>query len=203
MTRRSSVLAVTAALALVVVLAGAWLGFGPLGAGGPGGPGASAGASSGATSDGADAGFPGTVEGLPIHTVIEALGIRAAGSSERIAVGGWFVAFAVPCPMVPDAVLPLEDCGAGFSWLMAVPERLDTTLADGSGSIRQPLGPAFNVIADLAHDGTVQAFVVIGHFHDAAAARCPAGERRQRCEGRFVVESVAWVGPTAAPGARP
>ncbi|HXI45713.1 MAG TPA: hypothetical protein VNH13_05390 [Candidatus Acidoferrales bacterium] len=201
MTRRSNLAALTAAVLLVVALAGAWLGVGPLGAGGPGTSGL--GASPDGASSAAAGGFPPTVAGLPTHSVIDALGIRASGSNERIAVGGWFVAFAVPCPMTADAVQPLEDCGTGFSWLMALPERLDTTLADGSGSIRQPAGPAFNVVGDLAHDGIVRAVVVIGHFHDAAASRCPAGERRQRCESRFVVESVAWLGPTAPPGAGP
>jgi hypothetical protein len=195
MTRRSTLVAAIAALGMLVVLGGSWLvGLGPLGAAGPGGSGAAS--SPGAAA--AAAGFPPTVGGLATHTVIEALGVRASGSNETIAVGGWFVAFAVPCPMTPDAIQPFEDCGVNFAWVMASPERLSTLEADGSGSIRQPAGPAFNPIVDWGHDGIDQALVLVGHFHDQKAALCPAGERRQRCEDRFVVESVGWVGPRVA-----
>jgi len=36
------------------------------------------------------------------------------------------------------------------------------------------------------------AVVFVGHFDDARAAQCPAGERRVRCQDRFVVDTVAW-----------
>jgi hypothetical protein len=44
--------------------------------------------------------------------------------------------------------------------------------------------------------------VLVGHFHDASAASCPA-ELRVACERAFVVDSIGWVGDGAAPTASP
>jgi hypothetical protein len=145
-------------------------------------------------------GVPATLEGLPVDSVSEAIVIRDSGSSQRIAVAGWFEAFAVPCPMRPDAVEPYEDCAVDFTWLLAAPEQLSVMNADGSGEIHPPIGPGINPIIDRSPNAAPELLVAIGHFNDSGAWACPAGDRRARCAARFIVEEVPWSASPAPPG---
>ncbi|HYL40678.1 MAG TPA: hypothetical protein VET90_05150 [Candidatus Binatus sp.] len=171
---------------------------------GPLSPGPSRSAPLDALGPGAD-GVPASVGGLPVLSIRDALALRDADSSQRIAVFGWAVRFFVPCAQQPDAYQPLEDCVYGFTWLMAAPEELQVTNPDGSGSIRAPSGPAFNTTYGPPDPASPQAVVVIGRFHDPRSSFCPAGGRRDACGRLFVAESAAWLGPTAseAPGVAP
>ena len=121
---------------------------------------------------------PAEVDGLEVLSLTAALSKRDAGSSDRIAVFGWAVRFFVPCPQPPDAYQPLESCVYRFTWLMAAPEQLSITNADGSGSIHPPVGPAVNTTFDPPDPAVPQAVVVIGRFNDPRSAQCPAGSRR-------------------------
>jgi hypothetical protein len=153
----------------------------------------------------ADLGAPSEVDGLQVLSVDDALIRRHAGSTDRVAVFGWAVWFAVPCPQPPDAYQPLESCIYRFTWLMAAPEQLGTINPDGTGSIRSPIGAAFNTTFEPSEAGVPEAVIVIGRFHDPRSTQCPAGARRDACERLFVAEAAAWVGPTstAAPSVIP
>jgi hypothetical protein len=135
--------------------------------------------------------------GLEPMSVSEAIDVRDGGAATEIAVGGWFSAYAVPCPMLLDSHPPLENCVANFTWLMENPEELAALASDGSGSIGPPEGPAFNLIFDNA---TVPAYgavpvrmTLVGHFNDARASECPAGVRRIACSNKFVIDEFLFV----------
>jgi hypothetical protein len=138
-------------------------------------------------------------------TVEEAVGVRDNGDrldAAELAVGGWFERNIVPCRgPLGSAQIPLEDCSNDFTWLMSGPEVLDVEASDGSGSIHPPRGPALSlVLGDLAIGQTSQPVhrMAIGHFRDARAADCPAGDRRTACEGRFVVDILLAIPPPSA-----
>jgi hypothetical protein len=144
--------------------------------------------------------IPGASTPEPVLTVAEAIARReAAEGDDHIVVGGWFVFNPVPCAQLPDSTTPLEDCAVDFSWLMDVPERLDSLASDGSGSIHAPSGPAINVVlgyVDWQQPSYVipRPFAAVGHFDDRRSEQCPAGDRRARCRDRFVVDAVLWTG---------
>jgi hypothetical protein len=130
---------------------------------------------------------------LPVLTVPNGLVVRDRGvDATEIAVGGWFVRFIVPCPMPLTSGGPLDRCDINVTWLMAAPEQLSVTDSTGAGTIRPPVGPAFNVVADSYRrsDEQPQPVVFIGHFDDARAAGCPPADH-QKCADRFVVDQVA------------
>jgi hypothetical protein len=177
-------------------------------------PSASAGASSvSGTPWPAEARLPGSAQPQPVLSVSDAIAVRDGETSPReIAVGGWFVLNPVPCPLLPDGTSELEDCIVSYTWLMAAPERLEDIASDGSGSIHPPVGPGINpVIAYVdwsppSRHARPTPVVLAGHFHDARASGCPSGDRRTRCEGRFVVDSIVWESgvandPSTAPSA--
>lgn len=155
--------------------------------------------------------LPGAQRPQPVISVAEAIGIRDADASAReVTVGGWYTFNPVPCPALPDPTSPLEDCAVDFTWLMAAPEQLHELASDGSGSIHPPAGPGINAVlayVDWSSPSGDRAIpvVFVGHFHDRRAAACPAGDRKMRCETRFVVDSILWTSDVrndlaAAPG---
>jgi len=126
-----------------------------------------------------------------VLSVADAAAIRERGVDDReIAVAGWYQPpRPVPCPLLADAVQPLEDCALITSLL--VPQ---ARLAP-NGSFVAPSGPALSPVTNWRPVGEGPlgpAVVFVGHFDDARAAQCPAGERRVRCQDRFVVDTVAW-----------
>jgi hypothetical protein len=164
---------------------------------GPTGPSGSIAASG--TSWPAEVTVPGSSGLQPVLSVRDAIGVRDGESAPReIAVGGWFVLNPVPCPLLPNGTSQLEDCIADYTWLMASPEDLSSHASDGSGSIHPPVGPGINPILAWVDwlpptDGRPIPVVFAGHFHDSRASGCPAGDRRTRCEERFVVDSIVWA----------
>ena len=142
---------------------------------------------------------PGPNDTKSVLPVAQALEIREATTDERqIAVGGWLASFPVPCAQIPDATI-FETCAVAFTWLMAAPEQLRSLQSDGSGAIRPPSGPGFNVALAFVDwvppAGDAPTYVALaGHFHDRRAAACGDGERRAHCEDVFVVDSVLETG---------
>jgi hypothetical protein len=146
---------------------------------------------------------PGSDRPQPVLSVAEAIEIRDAGTSREIAVGGWFTSNPVPCPGSDVDMRSLEDCAIDYTWLMASPEDLrleglGNETSSGLYVIRDPIGPAINAVLRYVDwpeppGGQVSPVVFVGHFHDTRAADCPAGERHDRCEARFVVDEVAWT----------
>ena len=141
-------------------------------------------------------------------TVDEAVGVRdAADSPAELAVGGWYVRNIVPCPPLPSAQVPLEDCMNDFTWLMANPEQLAVLASDGSGSVQAPTGPAISLVLGerVAPQTSAPVFsLAIGHFRDAGAADCPPGGRALACERRFVVDIILELpAPAGSPGTSP
>jgi len=128
---------------------------------------------------------------LDVVSVADAIKVRDAGTASRVAVGGYFSAFIVPCPYQPGVVSPLEGCPASFAWLMANPEDLQTA-TDEPPSIHAPVGLAVNAV--LEQTVLPPAFfnpasvVLVGHFNDPGATACtPANQGL--CRQRFVVEA--------------
>jgi hypothetical protein len=124
-----------------------------------------------------------------VLSVADAKAIRDGGVDDReIAVAGWYSApQPLPCPLMPDEYQPLENCSLNTSWLVTGPAP--------TGTFGPAARPSIQPVVDWSGStiGTEPAAVVfVGHFDDAKAAQCPAGERRQRCEDRFVVDQVAW-----------
>jgi hypothetical protein len=125
-----------------------------------------------------------------VISVADAASIRDHGVDAReIAVAGWYVPprLDLRCAAPPpDFVEPLEGW-CGESSLLGGPE--PTGLGETpSGSSLQPATewrPANSALFSTA-------VVFVGHFDDARAAQCVAGDRRQRCEDRFVVDIVPW-----------
>ena len=202
-----------AAAAVVVVMLGMLSfsvgGTGPTAA--PPSPSASGGqATSGPSATPTEQAIPGSVFGLPIVHVPEAIAIRDAGVDDReIAVLGWFTPPPpVSCggdagktydsPVVahcPDELVWLsEDAG---SYVHVIGNRLVT---------ETPNGPALNPDLDgldrswfpelpvPGTDGgsTPVDVVLVGHFDDRRAMRC-AATAQAACRDRFVVDSVAMV----------
>jgi hypothetical protein len=175
-------------------------------------------AAPGASATPTEQALPGSVFGLPIVGVRDAIAVRDSGTDDReIAVHGWFTpAPPVSCggdavktydnpvvPHCPDELVWLsEEAG---SYVHATGDRLET---------EPPKGPALN--PDL--DGLDQSWfpelpvpgvdggstpvdvVLVGHFDDRRAWRCFGAENA--CRDRFVVDSVAMVhgvSPNVAP----
>jgi len=159
--------------------------------------------------------FPTEVEGLPVisvQTAIEDRAGRAPPTDERMAVRGWYSPwYPVPCPAPTVPISPLvEHCPYDMAALTALPEILLEN-PEGSWSWHPPMGPSLNprfididqpTIGEGAAGAVPLPIVLVGHFHDASAARCPA-EQRVACERAFVVDSIGWVGDGPAPTASP
>jgi hypothetical protein len=139
--------------------------------------------------------FPATVRttgparSYAVLSVAAAVAIRDGGADPReIAVAGWYSApQPLPCPLLPDEYQRLESCTLNTSWLLTVPTPLDPDA--------NTAGPSIHPVVDWTPStswGAPMAVVFVGHFDDLQAIQCPAGERRQRCQDRFVVDRVAW-----------
>lgn len=144
-----------------------------------------------------------TADGLPIISVATAVQIRddpGRTSPDQLAVAGWYQpAGVVPCPVPPSAPPALAPaCPDSMAALMADPEVLRQVNPDGSGSWHAPTGAYITPRFLTGNPGTLPRIgsttgpvlaVLVGHFHDAAAADCDAADRRT-CEQQFVVERV-------------
>jgi len=135
-----------------------------------------------------------------VLSVVDAVAIRDRGVDDReIAVAGWYQPLQpIPCPLAPAAFQPLEDCALDTSWLVLQPNALDAVAVFGI-----PSGPAIHPVTNWAVPSgasTPTEVVFVGHFDDARAVSCLAGERRQQCRDRFVVDTVAWDDGAALAG---
>lgn len=209
-----------AAAAVVVVLvttitAGLG-GFGRLG-GGPSLPSDSGASSSpGVNATPTEQALPGSVLGLQIITVSDAVAMRDAGTDDReLAVRGWFTPAPLrscgPAPRA-DAVNPLQTrCADTFIWLSEAAESL-VHVGPNSVEMGAPKGPGLNPDLDaldttwvpqLPQIGTIgdsipTDVVLLGHFDDRRSQLCPPTEIAA-CRDRFVVDSVAFVAGSPSP----
>lgn len=209
--RRSGPGSGLAAAAVVVVLVGT-LTVGLGGFGRPGGsapPADSATSAPGPSATPTEQAIPGSILGLPIIRVTDAIAIRDAGIDDReVAVHGWFADSGIPACPAPliNPINPLQvGCPDGFVWLMEQAESLihrsgnETTMGGPSGPA---LNPELDGVdrsweptdsgVDANGDSTPVDVVFIGHFDDRRAALCPRAEI-DACTDRFVVDSVARV----------
>ena len=220
--RPVSAWAVAAAVLLVAVGGATVLGLGGLGGPGSGstGPSDSARASTapsatlGATATPTEQALPGSVDGLPIVHVTDALAVRDAfAANTELAVQGWFTP-APPLTCTPVPPNPLQrQCPDRLDWFTEDAESL-IHVNGGTLTTSDPVGPALNPLLDgldpswitpltfsssrqpaarRANGDSVPTDVVfVGHFGDRRAALCPAAEQHA-CQQRFVVDSVAYV----------
>ena len=144
--------------------------------------------------------IPGSADAQPVLTVDQAIAARSAGLTGReLVVGGWYAMDRVPCAQLLDPTSELENCAVNFTWLMQDPEHLNVLSSDGSGSIHRPVGLGINLVLAFtdwtapASDGDPTPIVVAGHFDDARASACPAGDRHARCTSLFVVDAPLWT----------
>jgi hypothetical protein len=154
---------------------------------------------------------PGSVVGLPIIHVPDAIAIRDAGFDDReLAVQGWFTPSLAPslrckAPQFP-LTSPLQSyCGDSSMWLTRDAESLihrsasETSTSDPEGPALRPyldsLDSSWQPVdfgIDAIGDSTPTDVVFIGHFDDRRAELCPETEQAA-CRDRFVVDSVAQV----------
>ncbi len=149
--------------------------------------------------------FPFSVDGLPVLGIREAIAARddpARTGPERVAVRGWYTDIGpVPCPVAPPGTptSPLLD---------GCPLALNTFSDATASSIGATLAPIhIGTLPGYLRAGTVDQpspVILVGHFHDPAAASCDASIRAA-CEQSFVVERVAWArgAPTTPPTGSP
>jgi hypothetical protein len=209
---------VAIAAVVVVAVAGTVLiglgGLGPTG-GQPAGSDASASLPGGSASPTEQA-LPGSVQGLPIVDIRQAIRVRDAGADDsEIAVRGWFTpAPPVSCDPAAGAarVSPVQTiCPDQLTWLTEDAESLVHVSGDRTDT-HAPNGLGLNPYLDgLATDwfpalpgpgadgGSTPADVVfLGHFDDRRAELCPRDEI-DACRDRFVVDAVAFVHGVAQP----
>jgi len=150
----------------------------------------------------------GTVLGLPIISVADAIAVRDAGIEDReLAVRGWYTPTTIAifgCPIILHQVLPVQlGCGDQFVWLTQDREAIQRTVG-GTTEFVPPKGPAIHPSFDelggmwptfalrlcgpscAPHPTSI---VAIGHFDDRRASFCDANVRSQ-CQDRFVVDRV-------------
>ncbi len=168
-------------------------------------PAATAPTSSQAAPPAGEPAFPSVVDGLPVLAVSEALAARddPAGAAEpvRVAVRGWLAeAPPLPCPAPVGPSSPLVgSCPDAYDALMERREQLGVPNGFHGPSKDNPsLNPRF-LSVERTFDPRLATFlaaplpvVLVGHFHDGAAASCDAS-LRAACRQAFVVERVAWV----------
>ena len=196
--RRSSLGLAAAALAVVAVLVATQSGLvhpGPA----AGSPGVSTTPTASRPTEAVGPPFPASIviqsanQHVAVISVAEAVAIRDGGVDRtEMAVAGWYVPWEpIPCPAQQDEYQPLEGCYLSTAWLLGKSE-----LA--------PVGsePAIHPVTDWRPADPHGSFpvVFVGHFDDAGAASCPAGERYQVCSDRFVVDEVAWDEQALSPG---
>ena len=226
-----------AAVVLFVVGGAAVVGLGGLGrpSGGSSGPSGSAaaatpsaGATGGAIATPTAQALPGSVFGLQIVHVTDAIAVRDAhADNSELAVQGWFTpAISISCGAAPTAPLvspeptaalasqvPFECPDQSIWWLDEEAESLIHVTGDTSDA-SVPFSPAFNLdlngidtswapappVIGTSGDSTPIDVVLVGHFGDRRAVLCPVAEQ-DTCRNRFVVDSVAFVhGRPAPPG---
>jgi hypothetical protein len=208
-----------AAAVVVVLVTTITAGLGGLGrlGGGPSLPSDSGASSSpGANATPTEQALPGSVLGLEIITVSDAIAFRDAVTDDReLAVRGWFTpALLTSCGPAPgaDALNPLQTrCPDTFVWLSEAAESL-VHVGPNSVETGAPKGPALNPdldaldttwVAQLPQIGTIgdsipTDVVFLGHFDDRRSRLCPDAEI-SACRLRFVVDSVAYVAGSPSP----
>ena len=160
------------------------------------------------------AGFAATVGDLPVRSVADAstlLADPALGDTE-LAFAGWYSAsdLALPCPYQGPPASPIEircgDVRAGLASTAAPIFSADGTAIAGRADPAEVVPLQFVPPVDplpgtsgprSAMATTPQRIILIGHFHDERATRCPADERAT-CERTFVVDGTANVYGTLA-----
>jgi hypothetical protein len=211
-----------AAAAVVVAVVAVAFGFGSLGrlVVGPSPSDTTATASADATPSAlptpTEQALPGSVFGLQIVHVSDAITVRDDGADRReMAVLGWFTSHPpIPCPApIAPPVSPIQSrCPDDLEWLTERPESLIHQSRDGSSLTSAPTGPALHVDLDgldrswepvdfgiAANGDSVPTDVVfVGHFDDPRASLCPTDEETA-CQDRFVVDSVGSVEGVAQP----
>jgi len=172
-------------------------------------------AAPGASATPTEQALPGSVFGLPIVSVRDAIATRDAGANDaEIAVRGWFTPPAgISCPARPDApVSPVQlECPDQLEWLTEDAESL-VHVTGGQTDVTGPKGLGLNPdldnletgwFPDLPRSGadggsTPADVVLVGHFDDYRSALCP-GSEVAACRDRFVVDAVPFVHGEAQP----
>jgi hypothetical protein len=158
-----------------------------------------------------DQAISGSVFGLEIMHVSDALAIRDAGVDDReLAVQGWFTPSLAPslrcaAPRYPQTSPVQEQCGDSSVWLTRDGESLihrsgnETTISDPEGPALRPYLDNLDLSWQPSDfgigangDSSPTDVVFIGHFDDRRAALCPEADI-SACRDRFVVDSVARV----------
>jgi len=145
---------------------------------------------------------PSEATGLPVITVTDAIAIRDAGVDDReIAVRAWYAPYYPlrACGrMEEQPVSPLQiACPDDMRWLMRDPEPVISVTDSGIGW-QGPSGPAISPEFDdvdmswatpVEDVTSLVELVVIGHFDDTGASRCPVADQ-VTCADRFVVDRI-------------
>jgi hypothetical protein len=127
------------------------------------------------------------VFGLSILSVAQAIEIRDSGEDDQELAAQGLV---IP----PDATydcLTLEDPSALEQG--CVSEVDDIHLADATGIGRMRVLFLTGITTGLIAPDEPAPVILIGHFDDRRASRCPAGERRAACQDLFVVDRIHTV----------
>ena len=144
----------------------------------------------------APAGFPATIEGLPVRTVADVVDPdRPSDLPETpVAVAGWFTQLPVhPCPA------GAADCNRETVVLAGSDKRLVTYHTNGPSTVVPPDGPILNpwilpggaTPPQVRGDGAPQPVVFIVHAGDSRADRQGPGDPVG--PETFVLDQVAWL----------
>lgn len=158
-----------------------------------------------------DAGFPATIEGLPVESVSAALA-RGPDPGGLVAVGGYLSndRAVEGCPPAPTTDKPNPCSGTE---LVLVDEPAPSLLANdatflydivvpaGAASIRPVILPGTGVPDPWADSTSIaarlapQRVVLLGEFGDRRALQCAArpGGGNAGCDRSFVLEQIAWI----------
>jgi hypothetical protein len=158
--------------------------------------------------------MPTSVDGLPVLTVGEALGARAAGGlrSQPVALGGYWSdgsighSCAAPRGQPGELEIYCTDGEAGIT------ERDEPIIViDAHGNVTPAAGPhltpwipdaiavpLFTLPILYGQRYPPVPIVVVGHFDDPRAAQCRP-EARQLCADRLVVDRIAAFSPGSVP----
>jgi hypothetical protein len=164
---------------------------------------------------------PDAVMGLHVQPIEDALRVRDSGSSDEIAVAGWYNA---PEPSndcyAPSPVVRWLSgtCEGARQFLMTDAEILEvvdvTSPTDTTVTLNTPSSPAFQVafpgtswlVANGIPDRGSRIpipVVYVGHFNDRRSAFCvpldsaDPDAAQAACRARFVVDLIAWANGTA------
>ena len=159
----------------------------------------------------APTGLPGTVDGLTVMTVSQALAAEPTAGNTQIALGGWYAPhFPFSCPVPSAMPAELEDACTNGGLLITENRQTIVHVEATNGytqmSVTDPSGPNLKAY-EVSTSGTAIPYpvhpeatgdaeyapvqvILIGHFHDARAAKC-SPEQRAHCEAAFVIDRLA------------